>query len=97
MPKISMDCAEVNDGSEREVARKLIVGRDGVTKHTFCHLVLCKGLGDERAVGKVLKSIGETGHAKLILKTDGEPAIVQVQEEIEDMREHDAVLENPPV
>ena len=76
--------------------RKLLIGRDRHTKFTFCHLVECKGTSDKHVVEKVLKSIAETGNTRMILKTDGESAIIQLQEEIAQKRKHETLIENPP-
>ena len=91
-----MDYAEIGNDQEEGEARKLLVGRDWQSKFTFCHVVKCKGTGDERIVKKVLQSIRETGNTKMVLKTDGEPAIVQLQEQIIIEREHKTIPQNPP-
>ena len=96
LPRISMDYAEVGNEQDGKDARKLLVGRDRQSKFTFCHLVSCKGLGDDRIVKKVLQSIRETGNTNMLLKTDGEPAIVQLQEQIITEREHKTIPQNPP-
>ena len=69
LPQISMDYAEIGNDQEEGEARKLLVGRDRQSKFTFCHLVKCKGTGDERIVKKVMESIRETGSTKMVLKT----------------------------
>ena len=71
------------------------MGRDKHTKFTFCHLVKQKGTGDEQVIEKVLKSLSETGNTRMILKTDGEIAIVQLQEEIAKKRQHETLMDNP--
>ncbi len=96
LPKVAIDYASVGDGKDKKTELKLLVGRDRWTKHTFCHLCKCKGLGDPLIVQKTLRSIKNTGNADMILKTDGEPALVQVQEKIMEERKHKTVPENPP-
>ena len=96
LPQISMDNAERGNDQEEGEARKLLVGRDRQSKFTFCHLVKCKGTGDERIVKKVLQSIRETGNTKMVLKTDGEQAMVQLQEQIITERENKTIPQNPP-
>ena len=96
VPKMAMDYAETGEMEDRSDARKLLIGRDRWTKYTFGHLVRCKGLGDERIVKKVCQSMGETGFTKMALKGDGEPALVQIQEEVKAKRMHETILENPP-
>ena len=55
-------------------------------------MVRCKGLGDGRIVDKIVKSIDEIGHTKVALKIDGEPALVQVQEGVKQIRTHATVV-----
>ena len=61
MPKVAMDYAETGERADGSDMRKILVGRERWTKYTFGHLVGCKGIGDERIVGKIAKSMGETG------------------------------------
>ena len=91
-----MDYAEIGEEGTEGAARKLLVGKDHDTGHHFSHLVKCKGLGDERIVDKVIESIKETGNTNIRLKTDGEPALVQVQERIAEKRGQATIPENPP-
>ena len=93
---MSMDYAETGNDQEEGEARKLLVGRDRQSKFTFCHLVKCTGTGDERIAKKVLQSIRETGNTKMVLKTDGDPAMAQLQEQIITEREHKTIPQNPP-
>ena len=87
--KVSMDYC-----SAGEV--KLLVGREDQSRHVFCHLCTCKGLGGEGIVEKVLRSISDTGNTKIVLKTDGEPALVQVQDKTISERSQPTIPENPP-
>ena len=43
----------------------------------------------------MVEAINNLGYTKIILKTDGEPAIVQLAEDIKRIRSHDAILQNP--
>ena len=105
LPKVSMDYAQIEDvvteeqpESEEQVThkRRLMVGRDRWTGYTFNHLVECKGLGDHNIVKKVTASVDGLGYRKLIVKTDGEPAIVAVQEAVARARTFETIAENPP-
>ena len=58
------------------------MGRDRWTKAACSFLVQCKGTGDPTIVGTVARWIGALGYRKVFLKTDGEPALVAVQEAI---------------
>ena len=96
LPRISMDYATVGNDQEGSDARKLLVGRDRHSRFTFCHVVRCKGIGDDRILKKVLQSIRETGNTKMLPQTDGEPATVQLREQIIAPREHKTMSQNPP-
>ena len=80
-----------------KLVKKLLIGREDWSGHTFCHLVECKGLGDHHIVDKVLRSLQTTGRTRINSKTDGEPAIVQLQERIISQREQDTIAVNPPM
>ena len=45
---------------------------------------------------RICDHIGLWGHTELIIKGDGEPALVQVQEAIKDKWNHKTVPQNPP-
>ena len=76
--------------------RRLLIGRDRWTKQVMAHLVRCKGLGDETIVKRVTRSVDELGYRKVVIKTDGEPALVIVQEKIAANRVHGTIVENQP-
>ena len=71
--EVAMDYCSVGD-------MRILVGKETKTGHVFSHLVKCKGTQDERIVNKVMRSISDTGNTTIALKTDGEPAIIQLQE-----------------
>ena len=96
MTTVSMDYATIGDREDDVDARKIVVGKDRWTKSVFCHLVKCKGLGDGKIVDKIVKSVAEMGHTKIRVKTDGEPALVQVQDRVIEVRTHSATPDNPP-
>ena len=94
-PRASIQNVPVYTGTTRTVIKvsmgycsvgemKLLVGREDNSKHVFCHWT---GIVD-----KAMMSINDTGNTKIVLKTDGEPALVQVQDRIH----QPTVPENPP-
>ena len=89
MVKVSMDYCSVGE-------MQLLVGREDKRKHVFCHLCECEELGDDRIVDKIMRSISDTGNTKIVLKTDGEPGLVQVQDRVISVRTQLTVAENPP-
>jgi len=75
---------------------RLLAGKESKSGHIFSHLVQRKGIQDERVVNKVMRSISDAGNAAIALKTDGEPAIVQLQEKIASEREQPTTPRNLP-
>ena len=75
---------------------KMLVGREDKSKHVFCHLCECKGLGDDRIVDRIMRSISDTENRKIVLKTDGGPALVQVQDRVISVRTQPTIPETPP-
>lgn len=96
LPRVSVDYATIGEKQDVVDTQRILVGRDKWTKHTFAHKVQCKGLGDSKIVKKLRRSIDRPGNTRVILKGDGEPALVQVQEAVKDARNHETILENPP-
>ena len=74
----------------------MIVGRDRNSQTTFCHTCLCKGAGDDWIVKKMCEEIDNMGHTEVVIKTDGEPALVAVMEAVRAKRLHPTRLEHPP-
>ena len=74
----------------------MLIGKDKWTRHTFAHRVMCKGTDDNDIVQRLIKSMDEPGNTRTVLKGDGEPALVQVQEAAKDARKHETILKNPP-
>ena len=55
-----------------------------------------KGDGDAQVAKGVMKFITSTGYKKLELKTDGEPALLEVARKAKKLSEADVILRNPP-
>ena len=53
-----------------------------------------KGVGDGWIV--LMEDIDNLGYTELVLKGDGEPALVQVMNEVKRQRPHKTILEHPP-
>ncbi len=64
----------------------------------FAHMVPRKGLlASMHGAVEMIKDIGKLGHREVILKSDNEPALRSVQEEVKRRREDPTILENSPV
>ena len=68
------------EGVERsEILMKILVLKDSQSKYVGAHVVPVKGLGEDRyAAERVRRDIMWLGYAKVILKADNEPALVQL-------------------
>ena len=84
-----------DDQSEQEKL-KAIVMRDQETGMVSSHLVESKGVKDTWVIEKLVEDIADWGHADIVLKTDGEPAIVALQGAIREKRTNTTVPVNPP-
>ncbi len=99
VPVVSMDYNTVEGekatgGHAKKV--KTVVVKDEVTGCVFQHRIDCKGTGDEWLMKRLCKDFEELGRRDIVLKTDGEPAMVAVQSRIQGMRPGRTILRNPP-
>ena len=74
-----------------ETHKKRLVGRDRWTRAVFSLSVQRKGIGDSTIVGKVTRWVDAMGYRKIVLKTNGEPALVTVQEAVAKARTHKTI------
>ena len=96
-PTIGLDYKSFGQNAKNDDKATVIIGRDRKTMYTFAHLCTAKGPTDEWVVEQLVKDIDGLGHADLILKTDGEPALVAVQEAIKRRRTaHGTIPQHPP-
>ena len=49
-----------------------------------------------RVVDKLVEDMAILGHTKMIIKTDGEPALVSVMKAIQEKRTHPTLPKHPP-
>ncbi len=100
LPIVSMDYNSI-DGqakctNEAECKVKTLVLKDEKTGSVFQHVTTVKGPGDDWLMRRICKDVEELGHADIILKSDGEPAIVAVQVDVQSKRKGKTLLRNPP-
>ena len=96
IPEVGLDYKSFGQEEGEDDKATLIVCRDRLTLQTFAHLCRCKGPGDEWVVDKIMEDLATLGHTKLIMKTDGEPALVKVMEAVQGKREHQTIPKHPP-
>ena len=94
LPIVSLDYQTLNGDGDK--GTKVIIGKDESTGNVLGHSVICKGLADEWVIKRIVKDMEELGLGHAIVKTDGEPAIVAVQNRIQALRPGRTVPRNPP-
>ena len=76
----------------------MLVGRSRNRKFLVAHVVPMKGASHEWVVKQTVKDLRRMGfHSKVLLKTDQEPALVDLMKEVAEERNADTVLEESPV
>ena len=66
------------------------------TSMTAAFVCTMKGPEDKWIIKKLVETIDNWGYTKIILKTDGEPALTRVAEEIKRARTHETIPQCPP-
>ena len=74
----------------------MIVVKDETTGCVAAHICEQKSAADKWVVERVCDDIDLFGHSGVVLKGDGEPALVQVQSAIKEKRTHPTICQNPP-
>ena len=70
--------------------------KDDHTKMIFGHVCERKGESDTRVIEKIKEDIARLGYQDVILKGDGEPALVQVLEHVKFAREAPSIIQHSP-
>ena len=96
VPEIVFDYGFLSgEGDQENTAVQ--VAKDTRTKAIFAHVVPRKGLAHAHGAEELIKDIEKLGYKKIILKSDGEPALKNIQEEVRRRREDPTIIENSPV
>ena len=101
IPHIACDYCFLGDdgGKEGEEKETLIVqvAVDLNTKCIFAHAVPRKGIAHVHGAEEICKDIDALGYKDVVFKTDNEPAMHTLQEEVKSRRVDRTILENTPV
>ena len=62
---------------------------------TFDHYIICKRAVDKLLVRQIVQELHELGRSDMIVHSEGEPAIVAVQNKSQSMRDSGAIPRNP--
>ena len=79
--------------SEVEGTTPILVVKDDHTESVFANVVPSKGV-NEYTVKQIVEDIDSTGHTSILFKTDNEPTVLAIQEQVKSRRPHKTVLEN---
>ena len=73
---------ELTEEDEKNILMKILVAKDSRSRAIFAHVVRRKGVDEEGyAVKRLAEDIEWLGYTRIILKSDGEPAIVRLLKE----------------
>ena len=97
IPLVAIDYKSFGQSGENEHYKgTALIVKDRDTKTIHGHIVNEKGVGDGWILSKLMEDIDNLGYTELILKGGGEPALVQVMNEVKRQRPHKTILEHPP-
>jgi len=86
-PIVSMDCKDFGERPEEDGKVEMIVIRDEATGNLAAYICEQKGLGDTWVTDRLVDYEDSLGHGDIIAKGDREPALVQVQNAINEEEE----------
>ena len=94
LPQVAVDyCTLGEDEQDKDDAQPCIVARDKWTGMIWALLVTKKGCGDDQVVKQLTKFIDSLGYTTMELKSDGEPALVEVMKHVKDFRKQPHTIE----
>ena len=95
-PQVGLDYKSFGESDVVNDKQTMIVVRDRESRMTFSHSCVCKGCKDEWIVKSLIGDMETMGHTELIIKTDGEPALINVVDELQRQRGHRTIPQHPP-
>ena len=96
VPAVVMDYKTFGQEIDTDDKATAIVMRDKKTTTTYAHICETKGASDTYVLQQLVKDIEDLGHTKIILKGDGEPALVNLMEKNKQARSHPTIIQKPP-
>ena len=96
VPIIGIDYKVFGQEIETDDKATALIMRDRDSVSTFGHVCEHKGASDKWAMDRIIDDIDSLGYTEIILRGDGEPALVQVMNEVKRRRHHSTILQNPP-
>ena len=89
-------CVIGEDPEDKKDSQWCLVARDKWSKALWATLVSCKGNGDTDAARKFLIFLESLGYTRIEVKSDGEPALVDVLKKVKALRTQETLLKHPP-
>ena len=74
---------EVEEEAERDGQTPVIVIKDTKSKAIFAHACPCKG-AHKAVVGKVIEDLNTLGYKRVLVRTDGEPALLDLWQKVKE-------------
>ena len=97
LPRVCVDYCEIGENPDDEDDKQvMIVGRDKWSQAVHADIVEAKGNTDAAAAQGIKNFITSFGYKRIELKTDGEPALVDVAKTVKRVSEVDVLLKSPP-
>ena len=95
-PIVSMDYKTFGENPGEDDKMTMVVMKDEMTGCVAAHVCQTKGATDQWIVDRLCDDIELFGHTEVILESDGEPSMVQVQGAIREKRAHGTICQNSP-
>ena len=95
-PVVSFDYKTFGQEGDYDDKATVIVSKDDKTKIISSHVCLSKGVSDVWVIERILEDIARLGHTDVMLKGDGEPALMQVLQEVKEQRKQPTTVQGPP-
>lgn len=92
MPGVVFDSAFLGSAGEDSTILVLLA-RDRRMQGIFAHLALRRGLAHEHGAKELEQDIRKLGYYEALLKCDGEPALMCVQEEVKPIRREPTTID----
>jgi len=97
LPEVGLDYDHLGNKEDDDEAKiTAVVMKDKRSGSLWGHRVECKGVADTWSCTRLLKNLETLGRRDIVLRTDGEPALVAVQAKLVGCREGMTVPRNPP-
>ena len=74
---------EVEEEAERDGQTPVLVIKDTRSKAIFAHACPCKGV-HKAVVGKVIEDLNTLGYKRVLVRTDGEPALLNLWQKVKE-------------